>query len=269
MGLSVSLLFPGLLPGEYCSQLLSPPAHFCLPLLTVSFQAPFVLLPPLLCLALTKPACGCGLVPRGQQALPPPNLSPTLGCTHPGVPVGLSGSQEVPKVGGLGGGWGPSNPPSPGERKSRLWSSGFPRESQLCLMGLLSAPPFLKNKIGFCCSQRNKDTRLCLSPCPFSSLRPGRSVFYPPPSFSASWIKATSVYLHIQIQTASSNWIPSGARVGQRQACTLPSWQPWGLNPQGRGWGLLGSELLCNRSGQCKKETVHSFRMSPGILPLP
>ena len=43
------------------------------------------------------------------------------------------------------------------------------------------------------------------------------------PSLSASWIKATSVYLHIQIQTASSNPILSGARMVQEKPRPHPS----------------------------------------------
>lgn len=96
MGLSVSLLFRSLLPGEYCSQLLSPPVHFCLPLLTISFLAPFVLSHSLLCLSLLKPACGCGLVPR--ETIGPTPSQPT---SHPEphttpVPFLLSLSQERP-----------------------------------------------------------------------------------------------------------------------------------------------------------------------------
>ena len=43
------------------------------------------------------------------------------------------------------------------------------------------------------------------------------------PSLSALWIKVTSVYLHIQIQTASSNPIQSGARMVQEKPRLHPS----------------------------------------------
>lgn len=66
------------------------------------------------------------------------------------------------------------------------------------------------------------------------------------PSLSAWRIKATSVYLHIQIQTASSNPIQSGARVVQEKARlhTLPHLTALlaELGKEGDR-GLLGSEL--------------------------
>lgn len=66
------------------------------------------------------------------------------------------------------------------------------------------------------------------------------------PSLSASWIKATSVYLHIQIQTASSNPIQSGARMVQEEPRPHPSPYLTALLAElGKAGdrGLLGSEL--------------------------
>lgn len=66
------------------------------------------------------------------------------------------------------------------------------------------------------------------------------------PSLTASRIKATSVYLHIQIQTASSNPIQSGARMVLEKPCVHPSPHLTALladlGKEG-GRGPLGSEL--------------------------
>lgn len=98
--------------------------------------------------------------------------------------------------------------------------------------------------MGFRFRQRNKGAPTSHTPTPLSSaqpslLRPGRSVFFSLPPGLA--IKATSVYLHIQIQTACSNPIQAGARMGLRSpAPPLPHAQPLGQNPGGRGPGLRG-----------------------------
>lgn len=86
------------------------------------------------------------------------------------------------------------------------------------------------------------------------------------PSLPASWIKATSVYLRIQIQTASSNPIQPGAGTGQEKPARAPppSTSPLGRTGQGGDWGLPGSELGGEELGSEKRGDCQSLENGSG-----